>query len=146
MPPLVKVVADKATFKYWSDNLTGSDKLIQAIFLAAWSAGYSLSKSMDIPETLDSFKISPSYFTGLAADGAYSHCGVGEKLGQRLGIPGYHDTDFCHLGTCLAYIFHLLSNSKASLLLPAPPPTAQTLQPSQERVTELSLLLVIVSS
>ena len=106
LPPPVKAVADKATHKHWSNNLTGvltitpgSKNLIQAIFLAAprceRSTGDALSE--DISGTLSSFKVSPSQLTGLAGDGAYSHCRVGEKLDERLGIRGFHDTDFCHL-------------------------------------------------
>ena len=33
----------------------------------------------------------------LNGDGAYTHCSVGEKLDEKLGISGFHDTDFCHL-------------------------------------------------
>ena len=106
LPPPVKVAADKATHKHWSNNLTGvltvipgSENLIQAIFLAAprceRSTGDALSK--DISGTISSFYIAPSQVTGLAGDGAYSHCKVGEKLDERLGISGFHDTDFCHL-------------------------------------------------
>ena len=104
--PPTKVVADKATHKHWSNNLTGvltivpgSDQLIQGIFLAAprceRSTGEALSE--DIKETLCSFQISPCQVTGVAGDGAYTHCGVGEKLDEKLGIQGFHDTDFLHI-------------------------------------------------
>ena len=104
--PPTKVVADKATHKHWSNNLTGvltivpgADQLIQGIFLAAprceRSTGEALSE--DIKETLCSFMISPCQVTGLAGDGAYTHCSVGDKLDEKLGIQGFHDTDFCHI-------------------------------------------------
>ena len=106
LPPPVKFVADKATNKHWSNNLTGvltivpnSPNLIQGVFLAAprceRSTGEALSK--DIHGTAIDYKISPSQVTGLAGDGAYSHCQVGEKLDELLEIKGIHDTDFCHI-------------------------------------------------
>ena len=106
LPPPVKVVADKATHKHWSNNLTGvitivpgSDQLIQGIFLDAprceRSTGDALSE--DIMETLNKFKVSPCQVTGLAGDGAYAHCSVGKKLDEKLGTSGFHDTDFCHI-------------------------------------------------
>ena len=104
--PPCKVVADKATHKHWSNNLTGvltivpgSDHLIQGIFLDAprceRSTGDALSE--DIRKTLAKFNVSPCQVTGLAGDGAYTHCSVGKKLDEKLGIFGFHDTDFCHI-------------------------------------------------
>ena len=106
LKPPVKVVADKATHKHWSNNLTGvvtlvpgATSLIQGIFLGAprceRSTGEALSE--DIRITLNKNKVAPDQVTGLAADGAYTHCSVGEKLDEKLGISGFHDTDFCHL-------------------------------------------------
>ena len=104
--PPCKVVADKATHKHWSNNLTGvltivpgADHLIQGIFLDAprceRSTGDALSE--DIRKTLAKFDVSPCQVTGLAGDGAYTHCSVGKKLDEKLGISGFHDTDFCHI-------------------------------------------------
>ena len=96
--PPCKVVADKATHKHWSNNLTGvltivpgADHLIQGIFLDAprceRSTGDALSE--DIRKTLSKFDVSPCQVTGLAADGAYTHCSVGKKLDEKLGISGF---------------------------------------------------------
>lgn len=104
--PPCKVVADKATHKHWSNNLTGvltivpgSDQLIQGIFLDAprceRSTGDALSE--DIRKTLAKYKVSPCQVTGLAGDGAYTHCSVGKKLDELLGVFGFHDTDFAHI-------------------------------------------------
>ena len=108
LPPPVKIVADKATHKHWSRNLSGvitiipgAPQLIQGIFLAATKCAGSSGDNIAEDIYNNNFKeytLVASQYTGCAYDGAFHNVHVGEKLDKLMHVeePRQHDVAFLH--------------------------------------------------
>jgi hypothetical protein len=102
--PSVKVMADGATWKHMSRQISGlvsvvpdTNELIQCFLISTnpcrKHSGQALADDLFI--SIDKYIVGYQYL-GMAVDGQYIHCKVGPKLAELFGTRGHDDYDPLH--------------------------------------------------